>query len=225
MSYAAPVIALAMTVVFGTLLFLALGKDGKISFEFEPRAPKAGGKGAAKDGKPKEPAPKLDFTGQRPALSAPAEMKVVQYITDFIYIERMAGAFFAISAVGYRGATLCIASDSALFRAAAALAAVTLFQSIAMGLWLRWREPGEVARVARAWKSTLPVGVAGLLGSLGWFLAFALMNAAYVRSLGQVELIFSLAVSVLVFRERVSLRELAGMGLLAAGIVGIVTAA
>ena len=137
----------------------------------------------------------------------------------------MAGAFFAISAVGYRGATLCIASDSALFRATAALAAVTLFQSIAMGLWLGWREPGEVARVARAWKATLPVGVAGLLGSLGWFLAFALMNAAYVRSLGQVELIFSLAVSVLVFRERVSLRELAGMGLLAAGIVGIVTAA
>jgi drug/metabolite transporter (DMT)-like permease len=82
-----------------------------------------------------------------------------------------------------------------------------------------------VGRVARAWRATLPVGVAGLLGSLGWFWAFALMNAAYVRSLGQVELIFSLAVSVLVFRERVSLRELAGIGLLAAGIVGIVTAA
>jgi len=45
--------------------FLAIGKDGKISFEFEPRAPK--GKGAAaKDGKPGEPAPKLDFTGQEP---------------------------------------------------------------------------------------------------------------------------------------------------------------
>jgi DNA topoisomerase-3 len=42
--------------------FLALGKDGKIGFEFEPRAPKAGA--AAKDGKPKEPPPKLDFTGQ-----------------------------------------------------------------------------------------------------------------------------------------------------------------
>jgi drug/metabolite transporter (DMT)-like permease len=136
-----------------------------------------------------------------------------------------AGAFFAVSAVSYRGATLCIASDSALFRAAAALAAVTLFQSIAMGLWLGWREPGEVARVARAWKATLPVGVAGLLGSLGWFLAFALMNAACVRSLGQAELIFSLAVSVLLIRERVSLPELAGTGLLAAGIVGIVTTA
>ncbi len=43
--------------------FLALGKDGKISFEFEPRAPK-GKAGAGKAGKPKEPAVKLDFTGQ-----------------------------------------------------------------------------------------------------------------------------------------------------------------
>jgi DNA topoisomerase-3 len=44
--------------------FLVLGKDGKIGFEFEPRAPK--GKGAAKDGQPAAPAPKLDFTGQEP---------------------------------------------------------------------------------------------------------------------------------------------------------------
>jgi DNA topoisomerase-3 len=43
--------------------FLALGQDGKIGFEFEPRPPKAKG-AAAKTGKPKEPPPKLDFTGQ-----------------------------------------------------------------------------------------------------------------------------------------------------------------
>ncbi len=39
--------------------FLVLGKDGKVSFEFEPRAAK--GKG---DAKTAEPAVKLDFTGQ-----------------------------------------------------------------------------------------------------------------------------------------------------------------
>jgi DNA topoisomerase-3 len=45
--------------------YLVLGKEGKIGFEFEPRAPK--GKGAAdKNGKSEEPAPKLDFTGQEP---------------------------------------------------------------------------------------------------------------------------------------------------------------
>jgi len=136
----------------------------------------------------------------------------------------LAGALFGVSAIGYRGATLCVASDSALIGATVALAAVTLFQSLSMGLWLVWREPGEIGRVARAWKSTLPVGVTGLLGSLGWFIAFALMNAAYVRSLGQIELIFSLGVSVLFFCEKVTLREVAGIALLALGIIGIVTA-
>ena len=137
----------------------------------------------------------------------------------------MAGTLFGISAIGYRGATLAIDSDSALFRATVSLAAVTVFQSVTMAGWLAWREPGEVTRVARAWRSTVLVGVTGLLGSLGWFVAFALMNAAYVRSLGQVELLFSLAVSVFIFREKVSAREVAGIALLAAGIVGIVAVA
>ncbi len=136
-----------------------------------------------------------------------------------------AGALFGVSAIGYRGATLEVASDSALVRATMALAAVTLFQSLSMAGWLAWREPGEVTRVARAWRSTLLVGVTGLLGSLGWFVAFSLMNAAYVRSLGQIELLFSLAASVLFFRERVTRRELLGMALIAAGVIGVVSAA
>jgi drug/metabolite transporter (DMT)-like permease len=136
-----------------------------------------------------------------------------------------AGALFGLSAIGYRGATLEVASGSALVRAVVALAAVTVFQSVVMALWLAWREPGEVTRVARAWRATVPVGLAGLLGSLGWFVAFSLMNAAYVRSLGQVEVLFSLAASILFFRERITGRELAGMALIVAGVVGVVSAA
>jgi drug/metabolite transporter (DMT)-like permease len=71
----------------------------------------------------------------------------------------------------------------------------------------------------------VPVGLAGLLGSLGWFVAFSLMNAAYVRSLGQIEVLFSLTASVLFFRERITGRELAGMALIVAGVVGVVSAA
>ncbi len=136
-----------------------------------------------------------------------------------------AGALFGLSAIGYRGATLAVPSDSALLRAVVALAAVTVFQSAAMVLWLAWREPGEISRVAQAWRATVPVGLAGLLGSLGWFVAFSLMNAAYVRSLGQVEVLFSIAASVLFFRERITGRELAGMALIVAGVVGVVSAA
>jgi drug/metabolite transporter (DMT)-like permease len=136
-----------------------------------------------------------------------------------------AGALFGLSSIGYRGATLEVAADSALFRATVALAAVSVFQTLAMRLWLAWCEPAETGRVLAAWRSTALVGLTGMLGSLGWFVAFALMNAAYVRSLGQIELVFSLAVSMLVFHERVRPREILGIGLLAAGIIGIVAVA
>ncbi len=45
-------------------------KDGKVSFEFEPRAPKAG-KGVAKDVPPRAPAIKMNFTGQQPVGKCP----------------------------------------------------------------------------------------------------------------------------------------------------------
>lgn len=135
------------------------------------------------------------------------------------------GAFFAISAIGYRGATLAVASPDAFYRATLALAAVTTFQTVTMGLWLAWRDRAELGRVMRGWRATAPVGVNSMFGSLLWFTAFALMNAAYVRALGQVELIFSVAASVLFFRERVSLRELCGIGLLALAVVGVVSVA
>jgi drug/metabolite transporter (DMT)-like permease len=136
-----------------------------------------------------------------------------------------AGGFFGLSAIGYRGATIEIANPDPLFRAMLALACVTAFQTCAMVLWLRWREAGEVTKVMGAWRSTLPVGVTGVLGSLGWFVAFALQNAAYVRSVGQIELIFSLLVSMLFFKEHPNRREVAGMALLAVSIILIVALA
>jgi DNA topoisomerase III len=45
-------------------------KDGAIEFEFEPRPAKTK-RDAAKAQEPKEPAPKLDFTGQQPVGKCP----------------------------------------------------------------------------------------------------------------------------------------------------------
>ncbi|WP_333830609.1 DMT family transporter [Pararhodobacter sp.] len=134
----------------------------------------------------------------------------------------LAGGFFGLSAIGYRAATLEVDHPLALFRALVALVAATSFQTLAMALWLRWREPGELGRVATRWLAVLPVGVTGVLGSAGWFIAFALQNAAYVRSLGQIELIFSILASVIFFREKVRLAEVLGMALLAVSIIMIV---
>lgn len=133
-----------------------------------------------------------------------------------------AGALFGLSAVGYRGATQELLPAGFFLRAAVTLACVTAFQTVAMALWLRLAEPGELSRVARAWRRTLPVGVTGMLGSLGWFTAFSLQNAAYVRAVGQVEVVFTILASWLVFRERLTGRELAGIALVVASLLMIV---
>jgi drug/metabolite transporter (DMT)-like permease len=131
----------------------------------------------------------------------------------------IAGGFFGASAIGYRGATLALDGGSVLLRAAFTLAAVTTFQTLAMALWLSLREPGEMKRVLARWRMTALVGVTGMMGSLGWFAAFTLQNAAYVRALGQVELVFSFLWSWLIFRERSSVREVVGVAVLTGSIL------
>ncbi len=131
----------------------------------------------------------------------------------------IAGGFFGASAIGYRGATLALDGGGDLLRAAFTLAAVTTFQTLAMALWLSLREPGEMKRVLARWRMTALVGVTGMMGSLGWFAAFTLQNAAYVRALGQVELVFSFLWSWLIFRERSSVREVVGVAVLTGSIL------
>jgi uncharacterized membrane protein len=49
-----------------------------------------------------------------------------------------------------------------------------------------------------------------------------LQTVAYVKALGQVELILSLMASVLFFREKITVRELIGIALLGISIVVLV---
>ena len=69
------------------------------------------------------------------------------------------------------------------------------------------------------WRVASLVGVSGMLGSAGWFTAMTLENAAYVRAVGQVELVFTFIASCFFFRERSTALELAGIVLIVGGIV------
>ena len=135
------------------------------------------------------------------------------------------GVFFALSAVGYRGATLAMEVDDTLLRAGASLLLVTTGQAAALWLWLMLRDPAQVRLTLRAWRRGLLTGLTSLIGSWCWFAAFSLANAALVFAVGQVELIFSLAIGAWWFRERVTPRELWGMAVLTASILGVVALA
>ncbi len=132
------------------------------------------------------------------------------------------GIFFAISAVGYRGASLALGSGDTALRAGTTLAVVTACQTLTLALWLAWRERGQILLVLRSWRVAGMVGITSMIGSFCWFSAFTLQNAAYVNALGQIELIFSIAASMLFFRERISGREYGGIALLTAGILVLI---
>lgn len=132
------------------------------------------------------------------------------------------GVFFGLCSVLYRAATLEINSADFILRGSVTLTAVIIMQLFGMAIFLMWREPGQILEVARAWRVAMWVGFLSLVGSLGWFIAFALQNVAYVKALGQVEILFSIAISALVFKEALSRREVIGIALLALSVVLIV---
>lgn len=135
-----------------------------------------------------------------------------------------AGLLFAVSGVAYRGASLSLAAGDALLRAVVTLACVTGFQTAAMLAGFALRDPGQIRAVLRKWRGAAVIAAASLIGSLGWFTAFTLQTVALVKAVGQIELIFSVAASWLIFSERISLREAGGIALVAASVLMLVLA-
>ena len=124
--------------------------------------------------------------------------------------------------MGYRGASLQIASDAPFLRAGVTLVCVTLSQSLAMALWRRLVEPGQITAVWAARRRASWLGLASMAGSLSWFTAFTLQNATYVYAVGQSEVILSLLASYVIFRERLSWREGTGIALVSVSVLSLI---
>lgn len=122
------------------------------------------------------------------------------------------GLLFGVSAVFYRGGILTLDGGDAPLHAGFALLTATIVQTSTLGLWLAIRERGQITAVVTSWRITSLTGLTSMLGSMGWFIAFALQTAAYVKALGQVELLFTFAFSAFWLREKTSRNELIGIG-------------
>ncbi|MAM95403.1 DMT family transporter [Parvibaculum sp.] len=129
------------------------------------------------------------------------------------------GACYGIAAVCYRAASLSLEEPDFLLSAGYTLATVLLIQTAAMTIWLYLRHRNELAASFRTWRIGSLVGLAGALASMGWFTAMTIQNAAYVRALGQIELVFTFASSHFLFREKTNALELTGIGLVIGGIL------
>jgi len=106
-----------------------------------------------------------------------------------------------------------------LWRAGWTVVLVTGLQTICLGVWLAIKEPAVFKQMWPQRRIASFIGITSALGSIGWFSAFALQNASYVRAVGQIEAVFTLAISWLYFREKITALELAGIVVTVAGVL------
>jgi drug/metabolite transporter (DMT)-like permease len=130
-----------------------------------------------------------------------------------------AGAMFAITGVLVKQATRRLDMPDLVAAALVTLVATLVAQTMMLGAWVAWREPATWRRVAATWRTSGQVGVLAALGSACWFAGFATAPLALVRVVGQVEVLFTLGFARFFLHERTRPHEVAGLLLVAAGVV------
>ena len=133
-----------------------------------------------------------------------------------------AGACFALSAIGFRGAILILRDPDYLMAATFTMATGLVIQAALLSLYLALRDPAVLTAIAKSWRPSLFAGFMGATASQFWFLAFALATAASVRTLALVEVLFAQAISRFVFKQKVSAREGIGIVMIVIGVVLLV---
>ncbi|MBL1435346.1 MAG: DMT family transporter [Rhodobacteraceae bacterium] len=139
-----------------------------------------------------------------------------------IGIGLASGTSFAIASVLYRAATQELDGGGAASHGAAVLLVATSFQSALLLAWFLLKDRPQLCAILINWRLGMLVGLTGALASLGWFTAFSLQNAAYVKAVAQVEILFTLLASWLFFKEVIRRIELIGIAFIATGILLLV---
>ncbi len=96
---------------------------------------------------------------------------------------------------------------------------ITAIEVWILTVYLLLRHPTQFAHVRQLWPRMLMIGATSFIGSLGWFWAFSLTLVAYVKAVGQIELVLSVCVGVMVWREYEVRRQIPGMALLLGGMM------
>ena len=134
-----------------------------------------------------------------------------------------AGAAFALTGICIKEANRALgaggAVDAIVRQAVVVLLVTNLLQTLMQGSYLALREPDQLRAAFRSWRSSAWVGTLSACGSACWFTGFALAPVALVRSLGQVEMVFTLLFSRFYLKETLRRADVIGLALVVAGVV------
>jgi len=131
------------------------------------------------------------------------------------------GACFGFTSLWLREASLSLGHD-VVTSASITLVLIVCFQSIICVAYTAIKSPEEFSKIGARWPLATFVGATSALGSIGWFTAMTWQNPALVKSLGQIEMLFTAVLTLRLFRERVRLMEWIGVISVVASVVLLV---
>jgi drug/metabolite transporter (DMT)-like permease len=105
------------------------------------------------------------------------------------------------------------------WRGAWTVVVATVMQIVVVGAWLWRTEPAVFAQMGPNARIATFIGCTSAVGSIGWYTAFAMQNASYVRAVGQIEVVFTLLIAWFYFKERLTPLELIGIVVTVAGVL------
>ena len=94
-----------------------------------------------------------------------------------------------------------------------------LIQTTILTIWLSKKHVNQLIKSKYNLYHCLGIGLFGISASVCWFSAFGLANAAYVKTVGQIEVPISILLSYLLFKETLNKKEYIGIGLIIAAIL------
>ena len=131
------------------------------------------------------------------------------------------GSAFALTSLWVREASLVLGLPFP-HSAAWVLFWVISLQTAILLLFLWWRDRQTLVALWRRPKLTLAISITSCLGSIGWFSAMALEAVPYVKTLGQVEVFFTLLVAGGYLKQKVKPKEMTALLLIAVAAILVI---
>jgi drug/metabolite transporter (DMT)-like permease len=154
-------------------------------------------------------------------MSVPKGMRNISWPT--LLIGLASGLCFAFTTLWVREASL-MTQLPFLQSAAYVLFWVLLVQTLILLLWLLVRSPQTLRALCLKPKLVFIISFCSFVGSIGWFTAMSLETVALVKTLGQIEIFFTLLISAKWFKERLQRSDKWGLGLILVGAVLVILA-
>ena len=123
-----------------------------------------------------------------------------------------AGLLLGLSVVYFRAAALSLENFSSNFdKAFMTVFFALIIQTTVITIYLVIFERSEFKKFLENKFEIFLAGLSGFLATLSWFFAFTLIQASFVRALGQIEIFFSYVSSKYLFKEKITLIEILGV--------------